>query len=56
MSLNVTRFTKQYLNMTRSDIAHDFPRHVFLREPNKQNTFVKEHFNRRNYVNPYNNI
>ena len=55
MSLNVTRFTKQYLNMSRSDIAHDFPRHVFLREPNKLSMFVNDNFVRRNYVNPYNN-
>lgn len=52
MSLNVSRFTKHYLNLSRSDVAHDFPRHVFLREPNTPQTFANGDFNKRNRVNP----
>ena len=56
MSLNVSRFTRQYLNLSRSDVAHDFPRHVFLREPNKPQTFANSYFIKRNLVNPYSYI
>ena len=52
MSSNVTRFTKQYLNFSRTDVAQSFPRHVFLREPNKGGSFIHNNFVRRNHVNP----
>jgi hypothetical protein len=33
MSQSVSRYTKQYLNLMRTDIAGNFPKNVFLRNP-----------------------
>lgn len=52
MSSNLTRFTRQYLSLSRSDVAQNFPRHVFTREPNKGGSFINNNFIRRNNVNP----
>lgn len=52
MSSTLTRFTRNYMNLARSDVAHDFPRHVFLREPNRADQMIHNSFVRRNRVNP----
>ena len=33
MSQSVSRYTKQYLNLMRTDIAGNFPKNVFIRNP-----------------------
>jgi hypothetical protein len=35
MSQSVSRYTRQYLNLVRTDIAGNFPKNVFLRNPIK---------------------
>ena len=39
MAYNFSRYSKIYKNICRPDVAQTFPRHVFLREPNKQGRF-----------------
>lgn len=35
MALLASRYSKIYSKLTRPDVAQNFPRHVFMREPNK---------------------
>ena len=35
MALLSSRYSKIYSKLTRPDVAQNFPRHVFIREPNK---------------------
>ena len=53
MALRISRYSKIYLQMARPDVAQDFPRHVFVREPNKP-SYKTLNFNRpRLYVKQY---
>lgn len=35
MALLASRYSKIYAKLSRPDVAQNFPRHVFMREPNK---------------------
>lgn len=35
MALLASRYSKIYAKLNRPDVAQNFPRHVFQREPNK---------------------
>ncbi len=35
MALLASRYSKIYAKLSRPDVAQNFPRHVFNREPNK---------------------
>ncbi len=37
MAFNISRYTNIYRGMLRPDLAQNFPRRVFLREPNYPN-------------------
>ena len=39
MALLASRFSKIYSKLNRPDVAQNFPRHVFNREPNKISNF-----------------
>lgn len=40
MALLSSRYSKIYARLSRPDVAQNFPRHVFIREPNKM-TMIK---------------
>lgn len=40
MALLASRYSKIYAKLNRPDVAQNFPRHVFMREPNKITNFV----------------
>lgn len=42
MTSNITRFSKLYLNIARTDIANSFPKNVFVREPNLAQSQIDE--------------
>lgn len=39
MAQAISRYSKHYQNLLRTDIANYYPKNVFLREPNKKTTF-----------------
>jgi hypothetical protein len=39
MALLASRYSKLYARLSRPDVAQNFPRHVFIREPNKITNF-----------------
>lgn len=40
MSLGISRYNSIYRKLARSDVAQNFPRHVFVREANNAGQFA----------------
>lgn len=39
MAQGISRYSKYYLNLLRTDVANYYPKNVFVREPNIKATF-----------------
>lgn len=50
MALRISRYSQIYAKLAQPDVAHAFPRNVFLREPNKTNYKDINFGNKRLYV------
>lgn len=53
MALRASRYSKLYLQLAKPDVAHHFPRNVFVREPNKPSWRILSEDFEKLYVRQY---